>query len=156
MKVEKLNKYQQYLNEIAAWHYNEWHSLYPGSTINDFIRDLQDSLSEDTVPDTWVLIDEQEVIGSASILKQDMTTNTSLSPWLANVFVKPEHRGKGFGKFIITAVMNEAKKKGLSVLYLFTENQSQFYKKLGWEIIKQEKYHKINVSVMSVNLREYI
>ena len=130
------------------------HNLYPQSTIDDFIRDLEDSLSAGTVTGTWILVDGQELIGSASILKQDMTTNTDLSPWLANVFIRPGYRGRGLGRFLIRDIMDKAAESGLSWLYLFTEDQAQFYQKLGWKIIRQEEYNKAQVSIMSVNLKE--
>ncbi|QDF65328.1 GNAT family N-acetyltransferase [Shewanella sp. SNU WT4] len=154
MKVEKLENYVPKLTEVATWHFTEWHDLYPGSTLADFVNDLHNCLNDDAVPSTWVLVDGDEVVGSASILTQDMTTHPELSPWLANVFIKPEYRGKRLGSILINEVMRIAADKGLDLLHLFTEDQREFYEKLGWQAIKQERYQHAEVTIMAINLNE--
>jgi len=154
MKVENLTQHPHLTEEIARWHYNEWHSLYPESSFQEFVQDLEQCLSEESVPATWVLLDSGEVIGSASVLKQDMTTNLHLSPWLANVYISPEHRGKGLGSILIEQVMKQVQQTDIETLYLFTEDQACFYKRLGWRLLKQEQYSGAEVSVMAVKLSD--
>jgi N-acetylglutamate synthase-like GNAT family acetyltransferase len=100
------------------------------------------------------MLSENNVIGSASILEQDMTTNTHLSPWLANIYICKSQRGKGLGMLLVKEVLSQAKKNGLNQLYLFTSDQARFYKKMGWAEIKQEIYQGKNVSIMSINLSD--
>ncbi|MDT9702904.1 GNAT family N-acetyltransferase, partial [Streptomyces sp. P17] len=67
-----------------------------------------------------MLLLEQQVVGTASILLQDMQTNRDLSPWLANIYLAPAARGKGLGKWLVLQVMQQAQQLGLTKLYLFT------------------------------------
>ncbi|WCE32469.1 GNAT family N-acetyltransferase [Vibrio sp. SCSIO 43137] len=154
MKVENLTQHPHLTEEIARWHYNEWHSLYPESTFQEFVQDIEHCLNEEAVPATRVLLDSDKVVGSASVLKQDMTTNQHLSPWLANVYISPEHRGKGLGSILIEQVMKQVQQTGIETLYLFTEDQACFYKRLGWQLLKQENYSGAEVSIMAADLRE--
>lgn len=141
---------------IASWHFAEWHALFPHKTAQDFADDLacclhdasQDELQQ-PLPQTWLVLSAQgEICGTVSLLLSDMTTNQDLSPWLANVFIAPEFRGQGIGKQVVQAVMAKAAARQVSPLYLFTEDQQQFYQRLGWQLLKQERYEGEWVSIM--------
>jgi len=154
MKVENLTQHPHLTEEIALWHYNEWHSLYPESSFQEFVQDIEQCLNQEAVPATWVLLDSGKVVGSASVLKQDMTTNQHLSPWLANVYISSEYRGKGLGSLLIEEVMKQVQQTGIETLDLFTEDQACVYKRLGWQLLKQESYSGAEVSIMAANLKE--
>ena len=133
---------------ISKWHYDAWGALYPDQTLDGFRRDLIDSLSADPVPSSWVLEEDGAVIGSASIIMHDMSTNTDLSPWLANVFIRPDKRGRGLGTQLVLCAQNEIGKLGVSTLYLYTEDTEGFYEKLGWRVLREELYEGRRVSIM--------
>lgn len=135
--------------ELAHWHYQEWGTLFPEKTEADFAAELEASLNEDVLPISWVVVFEHQVVGTASLLAHDMQTNRELSPWLANIFLAPAVRGKGLGKWLVQQVMSEAQRLGFSQLYLFTENQTAFYRHLGWQIFKTERYSGKPVTIMS-------
>ena len=148
--METINIRQQpdSIHQIAQWHFDEWHELYPHKTLDDFAQDLQESLSGADIPQTWLLMDGDEICGTASVLKHDMTINTNLSPWLANIFIKQEKRGSGLGKYIVQHVMDEIKALGYRDIYLFTEDQHSFYEKFGWTVLKRELYEGKSVVIM--------
>jgi len=141
---------------IAAWHFAEWHSLFPHKSQVDFAADLADCLHDGSaaepqmpLPQTWlVLAGNGEICGTVSLLLQDMTTNHDLSPWLANVFIAPEFRGQGLGKKVVQAAMAKAAARHINTLYLFTEDQQAFYERLGWQVLKQEHYEGEWVTMM--------
>jgi N-acetylglutamate synthase-like GNAT family acetyltransferase len=149
MQLLNLLECSHFIPTIALWHFHEWHALFPHKSVEDFAADLRESLQQDGLPQTWVLLDEQGVaIGTASLLLSDMTTNQQLSPWLANIYIHPLQRGKGLGKQVVLHVMAEARQRELSKLYLFTEDQQAFYEKLGWELHHREFYENHWVAVM--------
>lgn len=138
---------------IANWHFAEWHALFPERTLADFAAELTQCLSPELLPQSWLLVDEnQQICGTASLLLQDMTTNQHLSPWLANIYIAPAARGRGLGQWLVQAVMAQAKTLGLQQLYLFTEDQSAFYQKLGWQHHHKEQYEGHWVYVMQHQL----
>ena len=149
MQLLNLFECADFIPTIASWHFTEWHALFPHKTAEDFAADLRESLQQDGLPQTWVLLDERgEPIGTASLLQSDMTTNQDLSPWLANIYIHPLQRGKGLGKQVVLHVMAEARQRELRKLYLFTEDQQAFYEKLGWELHHREFYENHWVAVM--------
>ena len=141
---------------IASWHFAEWHQLFPHKTQQDFATDLADCLHGDAsaelqlpLPQTWLVLAENgEICGTVSLLLQDMTTNHDLFPWLANVFIAPAFRGQGLGKQVVQAAMAKAAARQIKTLYLFTEDQQQFYARLGWQVLKQEHYEGEWVTIM--------
>lgn len=149
MQLINLRKRPQAIPEIARWHFDEWHMLFPEKTLADFAAELAESLHGDDIPQTWLLLDEhQQVCGTGSLLLRDMNTNQELSPWLANIFLRPACRGQGLGRYLVQQLMLEARQREVPVLYLFTEDQQSFYEKLGWQLHHHELYQGQWVSVM--------
>lgn len=153
MHLMNLRKRPHAIPQIAQWHFDEWHALFPEKSLADFIAELEESLAGDSIPQTWLLLDEQQnVCGTGSLLLRDMKTNQHLSPWLANVFLQPENRGQGLGRALVLQLMQQARLRGVPVLYLFTEDQQSFYEKLGWQLHHREMYESEWVSVMQCSL----
>ena len=153
MRVKNLIAYPQALDQLARWHFAEWHYLYPEQSLQDFADDLERSLRGAPVPATWVLVDAQGIWGSASVIEQDMSTNQHLGPWLASVYVHPEKRGCGLGRQLITTVTQQCQLNGLSDLYLFTPGQENFYLGLGWKRLRRETYQGETVTIMHLDLQ---
>jgi GNAT superfamily N-acetyltransferase len=149
MQLINLKLHPQAIHQIAQWHFDEWHALFPGRTLADFAAEHAESLQSDAIPQTWLLLDEHnEICGTGSLLLRDMNTNQQLSPWLANIFLRPEHRGQGLGRYLVQQLMQLARQRDVPVLYLFTEDQQPFYEKLGWQLHHRELYEGEWVSVM--------
>jgi len=140
LQICNLRDHPEAVPRIAKWHFAEWHALYPQKALADFERDLHESLGDAAIPQTWLLIDSDELCGTASVLVHDMTINKNLSPWLANIFIRKEKRGSGLGKTLVLNVMDEIRRLGVPEIYLFTEDQQAFYEKLNWTWLKTEDY----------------
>lgn len=154
MQLINLKLQPAVIPQIAQWHYDEWHRLFPDRTPADFAAELTESLQSDTIPQTWLLLDhQQQVCGTGSLLLRDMKTNHHLHPWLANIFLHPDSRGRGLGRALVQQLMQEACQLGVQVLYLFTEDQQSFYQKLGWTLHHRELYEGEWVSVMQCVLQ---
>jgi N-acetylglutamate synthase-like GNAT family acetyltransferase len=154
MVFEHLKEHPDAVEKLAGWHYLEWGNFYPEENLQDFIADLRESMQGEPVPATWLLLDKEGVCwGSASIVEQDMTTNTDLGPWLASVYIHPDKRGLGLGRALINEAMKRCRERGLEELFLFTPGQEGFYQTLGWKTRKQEIYQGKNVSIMAIRLK---
>lgn len=149
MQIINLKLQPNAIPQIAQWHFDEWHTLFPEKMLADFVAELAESLQSDDLPQTWLLLDEHnQVCGTGSLLLRDMKTNQELSPWLANIFLRPESRGQGLGRWLVLQLMRQAKQRNVPMLYLFTEDQQSFYEKLGWQLHHRELYEGFWVSVM--------
>ena len=149
MQLINLRQRPAAIDLIAPWHFAEWGSLFPGRSLADFAAELALCLSEQHLPTTWLLLDDAgDVVGTGSLLLQDMTTNQELSPWLANIYLLPAARGQGLGKWLVQQLMLQAVQLEIPKLYLFTEDQQPFYQRLGWQLHHTEYYEGHWVSVM--------
>lgn len=137
---------------VAQWHHAEWQALYPGKSLAGFEHDLRAPAGADGLPQTWLLLDGDEVAGTASLLAHDMATNRDLSPWLANIYVAPRRRGRGLGRLLVRNAMREAQARGIRQLYLFTEDQQAFYERLGWRLLRTEPCSGTPVAIMTCDL----
>ena len=94
------------------------------------------------VPMTLIALIDNELAGSCKICEDDFDgARPNLTPWLATLFVVPEHRGKGVGSALANKAANEVKSSGCGdVLYLWACERDVamgMYRKLGWEVIEE-------------------
>ena len=71
---------------------------------------------------------------------------------MAAVFVKPEFRNKGIGTKLIIRIELEAKRRGITKLFLYTEHARKLYSKLGWHDLEKCEYQGVDVTIMCKQL----
>jgi len=152
MKIINLKQCVDQLPLLAQWHQAEWSYLNPGQSLQARIEKMQAYLNDEFIPSTFVAI-ENEVLGSAAIVACDMKERKQYSPWLASVYVAPEYRRKGTATELVRHVMQQAAENKIKKLYLYTPDQEQFYKKMGWKTQERLNYHGHDVTIMSVLLK---
>ncbi|MBV8926428.1 MAG: GNAT family N-acetyltransferase [Bradyrhizobium sp.] len=72
-----------------------------------------------------------------------MTTHPTLSPWLAQLFVIAEERGRGVGAALVRACLARFAELGFSRVHLYTASATTlpaYYKSLGWKTIEETEY----------------
>ena len=60
-------------------------------------------------------------------------TDFAVFAYLADIFVVPEYEGRGIGKAIVRAMMEEPRLQGLQVMLLRTRDAHNLYKQFGFE-----------------------
>ena len=153
MDIINLKEEPNLIPTLAKWHHNEWSYLNPSLTLNERIYKMEAYLSNEIIPSTYIAKENNILLGSSALIEHDMETNKHLTPWLASIYVAEPHRKQGIGSKLVLHAMKEAKKENISKLYLFTPDQENFYKNLGWSTIEKENYHNHNVTIMEVALR---
>lgn len=153
MDIVDLRKIPEIIPKLAEWHHGQWAYLNPQDTLEKRVEKTKRYLCEEPIPSTFVAIESGEVLGSAAIVEHDMETRMEYSPWLASVFVSPEHRAKGIGSTLVTHVMSFAKKNGTNTLYLFTTDREHFYKRLGWSTIHIEPFNVVQAIIMQYSFQ---
>ena len=137
--IEKLRIYnikdkQEYIEEIANLSKKEWGNTnispeeYKNSIINT-INKIKNNLNNPNYC-KLILLDKNNLVGFISIFEHDADERQDLSPWYATMFVKQEYRGFGYSKILNNAIINEARKRGFSKLYL-KSNLINYYEKFG-------------------------
>jgi predicted N-acetyltransferase YhbS len=149
MTIEYLADHPQFLSTLAQWQHGEWGYLRPGDSVEARMARLQTSVQIGRIPLTVVALADGELLGSASLIPHDMDTRMELTPWLAGVFVAPEHRRKGVGAQLVRRIMAEAAALKVPLLYLYTVHSEKFYATLGWSLQEHTAYREQNVAIMT-------
>jgi GNAT superfamily N-acetyltransferase len=61
--------------------------------------------------------------------------------YLADVFVLPQHRGKGFGRAVVEGLMADPRLQGLRRWHLVTRDMQRLYAGFGFEPLTQPERH---------------
>ncbi len=108
-------------------------------TVTGAEADLRNWLFEQPVASCLICETEGEIVGYAIFFTTFSTFRVLPGIWLEDVFVLPEHRGRGFGKQLIHAVIQEGRDRGYgrvewSVLD-WNESAIGFYHALGADVL---------------------
>ena len=102
-------------------------------------------------PENCLMVVEEagKIIGSVYVIfvrppRWPDADDTSQLPQINRFVVKEAHRNQGAGTYLMGAVEEEVKSRGLTRLYLGVDHESgsalRLYKRLGFEIISTEPY----------------
>jgi len=149
----------QHHQAAAEWNVEAWKHLYPQDTTQtyfDMFYHTGEWGSGKLVEWYGAVSNEDELLGIAGVLADDKPPDApEPGPWLAAVWVKPSARNIGVGSTLVQHAIQRGKINGFGEhLYLFTEDMHAFYRKRGWEPVRQAPYHGgLTVHVMRMALR---
>ncbi|MBF0441193.1 MAG: GNAT family N-acetyltransferase [Oligoflexales bacterium] len=142
----------QVFNTVSEWLYHEFLYLNPGQTIEMRREEMARRLHRDRVPFCMVAMINSIPVATASIIENDLPEKPEYTPWLASVFTEPSWRNKGIGGKMVRAVTREVFKQGkYCELYLYTPDQEEFYRKLGWQRIETIEHSGNKVVIMKTS-----
>jgi GNAT superfamily N-acetyltransferase len=154
MKIEYLADNIALIPIIAHWHHEEWGYFNPGDSVEKRIANLQTHLGRKQIPTTFVSLSGGILLGSASLVAHDMDTRMDLTPWLASIYVLPDHRSQGIGTALVQRVIEEVVDLNVETLYLFTPNREGFYASLGWSVVEHTEYRGQKVVIMALHIMD--
>src|SRR6516164_3409844 len=93
-----------------------------------------------------------EPIGTCLLAESEIEPNHDVSPWLAGLFVVPEHRRRGAGAVLVHAIENQARQRGVSRIYLYTTAAAGFYTRLGWAVLDRTNWKGFDTALMAHDL----
>lgn len=125
-------------SKVASWSHRAWSIDFPGDTEQTYF-DLyeQSSHNVSSLPYVCVAIaDDEAVIGTATLVGDDELPGfEDLSPWLAAVWVEPEHRSAGVANAMVNHIEEKAAALGYKNLNLYTHDQQDWYLRHHWKIV---------------------
>ncbi|MBL6079775.1 GNAT family N-acetyltransferase [Belnapia sp. T18] len=98
--------------------------------------------------ESFVLFEGDRPIGTASLAHDDLPSRLDLTPWLAGVFVLPEHRGRGHASALVRHVEGFARAASVAELWLYTRTAEPLYARLGWQRAGLEQNNGHEVALM--------
>ena len=151
MRIEHLADHVSHLPRLAEWHFAAFGYLNPDNTVERYVERLTAALQKSDLPTTFIALDDDLLLGSASLVRQTIT-HPQLSPWLSSVYVDPQHRGRGIASALVGRAERAAAGMGWERIYLFTPSSEKLYASLGWELIEYSHHHQLKIAIMSKRL----
>jgi N-acetylglutamate synthase-like GNAT family acetyltransferase len=121
--------------------------------VGETVAELASHRRRQAIPTTFVALHGAQVVGSASLLLEDMPATDRWTPWLASVFVAPAWRGKGIGQRLVRRAVSEAAALGVETLHLFTTEATEWYRDQGWRVVEQRPHEGETATIMDLDLR---
>ncbi|MDA9018746.1 GNAT family N-acetyltransferase [Flavobacteriaceae bacterium] len=121
------------IRELAESDYNQVIELWTKSLSNKFDNEINTSHLSDPGSITLVSVDNNTITGVASLyIIKKLTRTLGL---IEDVAVNENYRGKGIGKKLVEKLIRlAADKKCDKTVLNSSEQNSEFYKKIGFEI----------------------
>jgi GNAT superfamily N-acetyltransferase len=154
VRIDNIADHPDLVETVARWQWSEW-GRDPADSLAARIASIGAETDPDRIPTTFVALDGDDPLGSASLVADDMSTHPELTPWLASVYVTPAARGGGVASALVRRVMRQAAAMGITRLYLYTESAQGLYEKLGWQVIATEHFEGSPVAIMAIDLMEH-
>lgn len=142
LKIYNIIDKQEYLREVITLTQKEWgKGKLTQEELENKINKKTEQIREmfnDKYYCKLILLEDCNLIGFISIFPTDGEERKDLSPWYATMYVKKQYRGKGYSKILNNAILEEARKRKITRLYLKTE-LINYYEKFGAKFMENLK-----------------
>ncbi|WP_230532614.1 GNAT family N-acetyltransferase [Microvirga roseola] len=100
---------------------------------------VQKNLEAGPIPTGLVAHEGDAFLGTASLIACDEEGRPHYTPWVAAVWVEPEHRSRGIGAALVAAAADAAFEAGAGRVHLLAGAQRRsFYEGLGWIVLEAD------------------
>ena len=130
VKIIAIRENSDYLDKAVEYFSSKWG--IPQDIYKDCIENSMNTSSP--LPRWYLMLKEDEIIGSYGLITNDFVSRQDLWPWLVALYVEESERGGGLGSFLLKHGRKEAAKLGFSKVYLHTDHVG-YYEKYDWEFI---------------------
>ncbi|WP_310618475.1 GNAT family N-acetyltransferase [Flexibacterium corallicola] len=141
IRVFNLCEKPELVHAVAQCAWSEWvsHWQESGKTHEALLADKKRHLAPDSLPTTFVALEDDQFIGFVSLIEEDVSRCPELVPQVASLVVEPRFRGRGFAKQLLEAVVDHGHARGFSSIYLCAApSLSVFYRNYGWQLIDED------------------
>jgi GNAT superfamily N-acetyltransferase len=98
---------------------------------------VQANLGASPIPTALVAHDGDLFMGTVSIIACDEETRPEYTPWVAALWVEPEHRRRGIGSALVDKAVEAAFRTGATRIHLLSRaHRRSFYERSGWTVLE--------------------
>jgi len=146
-RIANLFEHPEHIDLVARWIHAEFWADKNIHTPESLARLLRSAVRPDVMPLSLLAVVDGEPVGTVNLVENDDDQRAHLRPWLAALFVLPNHRRRGIGSVLVRQLAERAAALGISTLYLGTDNPG-FYERLGATIHEQVD---VNFAIMELD-----
>ena len=150
-EIVPLSQRPEFFDSVAEALWTQW-GYQTGQSLEDRKKIVTANMKGEPDHHILVAVTDDDWLGTASFVQHDMTARMDLSPWLASVLTPEQHRHKGVGRVLVSAVEDYARQQGVSPLYLYTPDKQHFYAAMGWEIVGDQEEKGEMMTIMKKDL----
>jgi len=126
-KIIGVRENKEYLEKAIDYFTDKW-----GIDRRIYVDCITNSITtKNPLPRWFLMINNDEIIGSYGLITNDFISRQDLYPWLCALYVEEHYRGKKLGVKLLEHGSIEAAKLGYKKLYLSTDHKG-YYEKYGW------------------------
>lgn len=125
--IIKLTEKPEIKEQAAEWFHEKW-----GVPLGAYIESMDDCLAGADVPQWYVAMDGERIIGGCGVIENDFHRRPDLAPNLCALYVEGNCRGGGIAGALLDFASRDMAERGVDTLYLLTDHTS-FYERYGWE-----------------------
>ena len=134
MHVESVRENPRITQDAIKYIQSKWANPNSMKVYEDCI--LNSIKSDNGLPQWYVLMDQDMIIGCVGLITNDFISRMDLFPWLCALYINEEARGNNYAKLLIEKVISDTNKIGYPNLYLCTDHIG-YYEKFGFTYLAQ-------------------
>ncbi len=128
--IFNLRDHSPWLDHAAAWFHDKW-----GIPLEAYRESMAQCLKkEGAVPQWYIAVRDEEIIGGLGVIENDFHDRKDLSPNVCAVYVEEAYRCRGAAGALLTRACEDMAGMGVATLYLLTDHTS-FYERYGWQFL---------------------
>lgn len=133
--IKLINSDNEIFDKVVEWNYNWW-GKKAGKNEEEIRYLFEHSICQNRLPQTFVALIDGRAVGMYQLsMTDDLFGRPDIYPWLINVYVDEEFRGRQICRGLMQTVPKNVKNAGIEELYLYTSHIG-LYEKFGWELVE--------------------
>lgn len=129
MKIISVREHANFASNAIQYFQKQWADENTNLLYEDCI--LHSLKTKSPLPQWYLLMDGDEMIGCAGLITNDFISRMDLYPWLCALFIDESYRGHSYSQLLIDYAKHDAKSLGFSNIYLCSDLVN-FYEKYGF------------------------
>jgi uncharacterized protein (DUF952 family)/GNAT superfamily N-acetyltransferase len=153
--VVNITEAPQHWQRAAELSVTEWKEIFSEDSVQTYLDlyGLNGSYAGRFAETYVALSTNDELIGMATLIDDDELPNApEPGPWLAAVLTLPTNRALGVATTVVQRIVQRAHQLGHPALYLYTNDQQQWYTNKGWKPLRETELNGIAHTVMCLQL----
>jgi GNAT superfamily N-acetyltransferase len=154
MKIDYLANNPDCVAQISKWCCEEWPWYYNNGELKSAISYHQRTAQVGAVPCALVAFEGDQLVGTISIIEEDMDLRPTLTPWLGCLYVSPPFRGRGVAAQLINEGIKVAKSLKIRKIFAWTATLTDALRSQNWDYMEQIKYQGKDVDLYCLELSD--